>query len=50
MIAATMAILRTICRLLADAATFLWLLMRPRRTVAAENLFLRKQLTMYRER
>jgi hypothetical protein len=36
-------------RLLADAAAFAWLLLRPRGVIAAENLFLRKQLAMYRE-
>ena len=41
---------RIICRLLTDFATFLWLFLRPHRAVAAENLFLRKQLAMYRER
>ena len=50
MMAGSMTILRIIGRLFADAATFLWLLLRPRRSLAAENLFLRKQLAMYRER
>ena len=50
MIPATMERARIICRLLTDLATFLWLFLRPRRAVVAENLFLRKQLAMYRER
>ncbi|MGI9332777.1 MAG: hypothetical protein ACR2RL_06410 [Gammaproteobacteria bacterium] len=36
--------------LLADLTAFLWLLLRPHRGVAAENLFLRRQLAMYRQR
>ena len=50
MIPATMERARIICRLLTDFATFLWLFLRPRRALVAENLFLRKQLAMYRER
>jgi putative transposase len=36
--------------LLGDAARFLWLCLRPPAALAAENLFLRKQLALYRER
>jgi len=36
--------------LLCDLAKFIWLLMRPHGALAAENLFLRKQLAMYQER
>ncbi len=41
---------RMLVRLLSDAAAFVWLLFRPHRTLAAGNLFLRKQLAMYPER
>jgi putative transposase len=40
----------TIISLLSDLATFLWLALRPQRTLAAENLFLCKQLAMFQER
>src|SRR5919106_983115 len=36
--------------LLGDVAHFLWLCLRPPAALAAENLFLRKQLALYRER
>lgn len=36
--------------LLGDAARFLWLCLRPPAALAAENLFLHKQLALYRER
>ena len=36
--------------LLGDAGRFLWLCLRPPAALAAENLFLRKQLALYRER
>jgi putative transposase len=36
--------------LLGEAARFLWLCLRPPAALAAENLFLRKQLALYRER
>jgi hypothetical protein len=39
-----------ISRLLADLLTYVWLLLRPSNTVAAENLFLRRQLALYKER
>jgi len=41
---------RTMTSLLCDLARFIWLLMRPRGALAAENLFLRKQLAMHQER
>jgi transposase InsO family protein len=50
MILVTMAPFRIFCQVLADAAMLLWLLMQPRRSVAAENLFLRRQLAMCLER
>lgn len=41
---------KTIITLLGDLATFSWLLLRPQSALAAENLFLRKQLAMFQER
>jgi putative transposase len=41
---------KTILILLGDLATFLWLTLRPQSALAAENLFLRKQLAMFQER
>lgn len=41
---------RAIIQLLGDSATFIWLNLRPHAALAAENLFLRKQLAMYQER
>jgi hypothetical protein len=41
---------RTIIKLLGDLLTFIWLILRPHGALAAENLFLRKQLAMYQER
>ena len=40
----------TLLTLVADVVWFLWLCLRPSTTLAAENLFLRKQLAMYQER
>jgi hypothetical protein len=40
---------KTIITLLGDLATFFWLSLRPQSALAAENLFLRKQLAMYRD-
>jgi putative transposase len=40
---------KTIITLLGDLATFVWLSLRPQRALAAENLFLRKQLAMFKE-
>lgn len=50
MISAAMHSLRVAFRLFSDLLTFVCLLLRLRRTIAAENLFLRKQLAMYVER
>jgi transposase InsO family protein len=36
--------------LLGDLARFIWLTLRPQNALAAENLFLRKQLAMFQER
>ena len=41
---------KTIITLIGDLATFLWLSLRPKAALAAENLFLRKQLAMFQER
>ena len=41
---------KTIITLLGDLATFLRLTLHPQSTLAAENLFLRKQLAMFQER
>jgi putative transposase len=41
---------KTIISLLGDLATFFWVTLRPQNALAAENLFLRKQLAMYQER
>ena len=40
----------TLLTLVVDVVWFLWLCLRPSTTLAAENLFLRKQLAMYQER
>ena len=50
MIPAIMDGARVILQLLADPVMFLLLVLRPRCALAAETLFLRKQLEMYRER
>jgi putative transposase len=41
---------RVLLGLLVDVSCFLFLCLRPRPTLAAENLFLRKQLALYQER
>ena len=41
---------RTLLKLLVDVSYFLFLCLRPHPTLAAENLFLRKQLALYQER
>ena len=41
---------RTLIKLLGDLIIFMWMMVRPHNTLAAENLFLRKQLAMYQER
>ena len=45
-----MALARILLRLLADLAGLVVLSLRPRRSIAAENLFLRRQLALYQER
>jgi len=42
--------IKMIITLLRDLASFLWLTLRPRSELAAENRFLRKQLAMFQER
>jgi hypothetical protein len=44
------ALARIVVQLLADLAGLVVLLLAPRRSVAAENLFLRRQLALYLER
>jgi hypothetical protein len=41
---------KTIITLFGDLVAFIWLTLRPQSTLAAENLFLRKQLAMFQER
>ena len=41
---------RATIKLLGDLAMFVWLVLRPHCGLAAENLFLRKQLAMFQER
>ena len=48
MMLTVMESVRIVVRLLGDVVAFLWLRMRPASALAAENLFLRKQLAMYR--
>ncbi len=43
-------LLRILLQLLGDAAWFLRFALRPTRVVVAEDLFLRRQLALYRER
>ena len=45
-----MSIASLLFRLLSDALTYFWLLFRPNDSLAAEILFLRKQLALYQER
>ena len=42
--------LHSIVRVIADLMIYLWLCAKPSRNLAAEDLFLRKQLALYRER
>ena len=44
-----MQLTAVVLTLIVDAARFFRLCLRPRPTLAAENLFLLKQLTMYQE-
>jgi len=41
---------RIFLQLIADSVVYLGLLVRPRKAIAAENLFLRRQLALYQER
>lgn len=41
---------KTIISLFGDLATFFWFTLRPQNALAAENLFLRKQLAMFQKR
>ena len=41
---------RIFLQLIADFVVYLGLLIRPRNAIAAENLFLRRQLALYQER
>lgn len=41
---------RAIIRVIGDFANYLWLCAKPSRNLAVENLFLRKQLALYKER
>ena len=50
MIIDAMRLAGVIVQLLVDLALLMRLLLRPKRAVASENLFLRKQLAMYQER
>ena len=44
------ALARIVVRLLADLAGLVVLSLRPRRSIEAENLFLRRELALYQER
>ena len=44
------ALIKIAVQLLADATCFAVLLLRPMQSVQAENLFLRRQLALYKER
>ena len=50
MIIGIMRLATVMIQLFADLGSLVWLLLRPGRLVASENLFLRKQLAMYQER
>ena len=50
MIAIVMPAARIFLQLIADFVVYLGLLIRPRKAIAAENLFLRRQLALYQER
>ena len=44
------ALIKIAVQLIADAARFIILVLRPTRSVQAENLFLRRQLALFKER
>jgi putative transposase len=50
MIAGVIAFLQIIFRLLADLFGLIALSVRPRRSIEAENLFLRRELALFKER
>src|SRR5215831_15193056 len=50
MISDVMPAARIFLQLIADFVVYLGLLIRPRKAIAAENLFLRRQLALYQER
>ena len=50
MIAIVIAFLQIIARLLADLVGLIALSVRPRRSIEAENLFLRRELALFKER
>jgi hypothetical protein len=50
MIIGAMRLAKVIVQLPVDITVFAWLLLRPSRSLASENLFLRKQLAMFQER
>jgi transposase InsO family protein len=50
MIASVIAFLQIIARLLADLVGLIALSVRPRRSIEAENLFLRRELALFKER
>ena len=50
MIAAVIACLQIIVRLLADLVGLIALSLRPRRSIEAENPFLRRELALFKER
>jgi len=49
MIVGVMRLARVIVQVLADLWIFVWLLLWPEQAVVSANLFLRKQLAMYRK-
>ncbi len=49
MIVGVMRLARIIVQVLADLWIFVWLLLWPEQAVVSANLFLRKQLAMYRK-
>jgi putative transposase len=50
MIAIVIAFLQIIVRLLADLVGLIALSVKPRRSIEAENLFLRRELALFKER
>ena len=50
MIIVAMRLAKVIVQLLVDVAALAWLVLRPSRSLASENFFLRKQLVAFQER